>query len=82
MPTTRISQEARKILRELSEEENCTMQEIIDKALEEYRRKQFLEKSNQAYAKLRQNQEEWQEEKREREAWDNTQADGLDEVEY
>lgn len=82
MPTTRISEEARKILRKLSEEEDCTMQEIIDEALDEYRRKQFLEKSNQAYARLRQNQEEWKEEKRERKAWDNTQTDGLDEVEY
>jgi hypothetical protein len=82
MPTTRISEEAREILRKLSDEENCTMQKIIEKALEEYRRKQFLEKSNRAYARLRQNQQEWQEEKREREAWNNTQSDGLDEDEY
>jgi len=82
MPTTRISEEARKILRKLSDEENCSMQEIIDEALEEYRRKIFLKKSNQSYAKLRQNQEEWQEEEREREAWDTTRSDGLDEVEY
>jgi hypothetical protein len=58
------------------------MWKIIEKALEEYRRKQFLEKSNRAYARLRQNQQEWQEEKREREAWNNTQSDGLDEDEY
>lgn len=82
MPTTRISDEAREILRKLSDEENCTMQEIIDEALEEYKRKQFLKKSNQAYARLRQNQEEWRQEKRERKVWENTQTDGLDEDEY
>lgn len=74
MPVTRISERARDILRMLSDEENPTTQKITEKALEEYKRKKFIEKSNQSYARLRQKQKEWQEEKQKREAWDSTRT--------
>ena len=79
MPTTRISKETHDLLRRLSEEEGHSMQSIIENALEEYRRKKFLEESNKAYNKLRQKEEDWAQEEGEREAWDATLRDGLDE---
>lgn len=79
MPTTRISEETRELLRRLSEEEDSSMQKIVEKALKEYRRKKFLEKSNEAYRELREREEEWSQEKKERKDWDATLEDGLDE---
>jgi len=78
MPTTRISKETHELLRRLSEEEGSSMQSIIESALEEYRRKKFLEDSNAAYKQLRQREEDWAQEKEEREDWDTTLQDGLD----
>lgn len=77
MPTTRISEEAHKLLQTLSEEEGTSMQSVLESALEEYRRKRFLEKSNQAYLELRQREEDWSQEQEEREIWDRTLQDGL-----
>jgi hypothetical protein len=38
-----------------------------------------LEKANQAFATLRQNETLWREELAERQAWDQTVADGIEE---
>ncbi len=48
--TVRISTEAQRLLRELAEEEKQPMQAILERALEAYRRKRFLEQVNEAYA--------------------------------
>jgi hypothetical protein len=48
-------------------------------ALEEYRRRLFLEEANQAFAELRKDPTAWQEELEERRIWDRTLADGLEE---
>lgn len=78
MPTARISERARTVLRELAEKDNESMQEIIDKALETYRRKRFLEESNKAYTALRDDPQAWQQEQKEREEWEITLGDGLE----
>lgn len=52
--------------------------QVLDKAIEEYRRSRLLAESNSAYAKLRANREAWQEELAERHDWEATLADGLD----
>jgi hypothetical protein len=48
------------------------------KAVEAYRRQRFLEESNRAFAALRTDPETWKTEQAEREAWDMTLADGLE----
>jgi hypothetical protein len=53
------------------------MQVILDKAIEDYRRRCFLEEVNKAYAALRQNPGAWAEVEKERTEWDGTLADGL-----
>ncbi len=55
------------------------MQVILDRAIELYRRQRFLEESNRAFAALRANSKRWKSEQAEREAWDATLADGLEE---
>lgn len=79
MPSTRISELTREILRELAESSGDSMQVVLDKAVEIYRRQRFLEESNRAFEALRANPEMWKSEQAEREAWDITLADGLGE---
>lgn len=78
MPSTRISEPTREVLRKLAEESGESMQAILDKAIEVYRRQRFLEESNRAFEALRANPEMWKTEQAEREAWDITLADGLE----
>jgi len=74
----RISEETREILRELAHQEGESMQEILDKAVENYRRQKFLDDANTAFAALKKNPKAWKEELEEREIWDQTLNDGLD----
>lgn len=78
MPITRISEPTRELLRKLMEESGESMQAILDKAVEIYRRQRFLEESNRAFEALRANPAMWKAEKAEREAWDITLGDRLE----
>lgn len=77
MPTARVSQPARSVLRRLAEESGESMQAILDKAVEMYRRHHFLEDSNRAFEVLRANPAAWKTEEADREAWDVALADDL-----
>jgi predicted DNA-binding protein len=81
MPSTtvRISQEARESLQKLSEQTGRKLQELLDEAVERYRRELFLKEANAAFAALRADKEAWAEEEEERAAWEGTLADGLEE---
>ncbi len=50
--TVRISNRGRELLAQLSEEAETTMTEVLDSALEAYRRQRFLEQASLAYEKL------------------------------
>ena len=76
--TVRISEQSRSSLKRLATGEGKTMQQVLDAAIEAYRRQRFLEEANQAYAKLRSDSEEWAAELEERAAWDATMGDDLD----
>ena len=53
MPTTvRISDRGKEILTQLSQEAHITMTDVLDAALDSYRRQRFLEVANSAYASL------------------------------
>lgn len=75
--TVRISETARETLRDLAARTGESMQEILERAVEEYRRRRFLEEVNAGFAALRNDPKAWQEELAEREEWDRTLADGL-----
>ncbi len=63
------------ILAELSASSGKSIQAVLEQAIEQYRRQQFLEAANQAYIALRNNSEAWREELEERSVWDITLVD-------
>ncbi len=75
--TIRINAKTFKILNEIVKSTGKSKQEILDKAIEDYRRNQFLKEANEAYAALKRDPKEWQEELKERKEWDVTMEDGL-----
>lgn len=77
MPSARISEATRRILREVAAESGDSIQEILGKAVEFYRRQRLLEENNRAFAALRANPKKWKAEQAEREAWNATAADDL-----
>ena len=77
--TVKISKSSHDALLQLAETSGESMQTILERAIENYRRTKFLIEANQAFEKLRQNEELWQDELKERQEWDQTIADGLEE---
>ncbi len=76
--TVRIANETRNTLKTLAHQEGESMQSVLEKAIEFYRRQRFLEEVNSAYARLKGDsaaQKEWEKELK---VWDSTSADGLD----
>jgi predicted transcriptional regulator len=76
--TIRVSRQFQSGLRKLAEQEGESMQRILEKALERYRRERKMRLFNEAYASLRCDPKAWQEELREREIWDAALLDGLE----
>ena len=78
--TIRVSARTRDVLHELARAGGVPMQEIVEQAVENYRRQQLLAAANIAYAALRADPDAWAEMEAERTAWDATLADGLEDV--
>ena len=74
----RISLHAHELLRRLAEEDSESMQAVLDKALERYRRERFLRAANEDYASLKRDTKAWKQELQERAIWERASADGLD----
>lgn len=77
MPNVRISLHAHALLRQLAEKEDDSMQAVLDKAIERYRRDKFLRDANADFAALKRDKRAWKEELQERDLWQRTLADGL-----
>lgn len=77
--TVRIATEHRETLRRLARETGTSLQAVLERAIEEYETRQFLEAANRSYAALKKNPKAWEQELRERRAWDATLSDGLQE---
>ena len=56
------------------------MQTVLDRAVEVYRRQSFLDALNEDFTALRAKPDEWEEEMEERKLWEQTLADGLEQV--
>jgi hypothetical protein len=80
MPSTsiRIDEQALAALRELSRRQRQSVQTVLKQAIDSYRREKFLEQANAAFGALRGNPEAWDEERQERDLWDQTIGDGLE----
>lgn len=75
-PTVRITEESHQILKNLADQTGQTMMEVLDKALDAYRRKLFFEELDAGYAELRADPKAWAEHIAERKQWDATLMDG------
>lgn len=72
----RIRPAAHQKLREISEKTNSSMQDTLELAVDEYRRKVFFDEVNAAFARLKADPIAWKEKLAERAEWDVTLADG------
>jgi hypothetical protein len=81
-PTVRISEGSHQLLKELAEQTGQTMMDVLDKALDAYRRKLFFEQLNAGYAELRTDPQAWAEHLAEQRLWDATLMDGLNAEEH
>jgi hypothetical protein len=73
----RVSPATHAILRRLARDRRESMQAVLESAVEELRRRRFLEEVNAAYGVLRAHDVAWGELRDELGAWDATLADGL-----
>ena len=73
--TVRISDASHRTLRELSEREHVSMQTVVERAIEDYRRRRFLESLNQSFARL--GEQDRRDEAAERDEWNVTTSDGI-----
>lgn len=76
--TVRVTLETHAIIQELARESNQSMQLLIARAVEQYRRQLVLQRTNDAYAALQARPEAWAEELAERHIWETTLADDLE----
>ena len=75
--TIRLKESTRQVLRELARLDGISMQRVLDRAIDDLRRKRFLEEVNQGYAALRADVTASAAEDAESEVWDATLLDGL-----
>lgn len=76
--TVRISEATHQKLKRMAEQSGTTLSRTLEKAIEALRRQTLLEETNRAYEALRGDPQGWAEEQAERDAWDATLADGLE----
>lgn len=73
-----INKNTHEVLLNLSKQSGDNLQTLLDKAVEQYRRQLFLLQANQAFAALRKDELLWQDELNERQEWEQTLSDGID----
>ena len=76
--TITISEATHQLLQELADLEKTSAEVVIDRALENYRRELFWKQTNEAFAALKADPEAWADEIAERELWERTIADGVE----
>ena len=75
--TIRVRPATRQTLAQLAAHAHSSVQNVLDAAVESYRRQVFLEQTNQALADLRKDDRTWKEYRQEIEQWETTGNDGL-----
>ena len=74
--TVRISEPSHQALRDLAEREQVSLQTVLERAIENYRRSRFLDALNARYEALRSDPQKWTAELNERNEWSGTAIDG------
>ena len=75
--TVRVTEHTHKVLRELAESTGEPLQQVLEEAVEQYRRERFFAELHAAYERLAADPTAWQDELAERAQLDGTLADGL-----
>lgn len=75
--TVRIPEDTHRSLREIATRTGQSMPQVLRQAVEELRRRSFLQGLAADFAALRDDREGWQDELAERAAWDATLGDDL-----
>jgi len=75
--TLKVRPATRDAIRDMADRCGTTMQDLIDKLVEDRLNQQFFEEMNAAWTQIRADDAAWTEETRERELWDNTLEDSL-----
>ncbi len=77
MTSVQISETSLEIVRNISERNGLQISDVLDKAVEIYRREVFLDDTNRAFETLKEKSVSWQEELDERALWEDTLSDGV-----
>lgn len=76
--TIRINKKVYLELKNIAEDENETMQSVIEKAVEDYKTKRFFDELGKSVQKAKSNSQSWEEVLKERKEWESTLPDGLE----
>jgi hypothetical protein len=66
----------------MAEDERESMQAVLDRAIERYRREKFLRGANADFAALKTDAKAWKQELRDRDRWETTVPDGVSSEEH
>jgi hypothetical protein len=73
----RVRKDIHDTLHSIAEKEDVSMQDVLARALESYRRQRFLEDTNRAFAALRADPASWESMQQEQKVFAGTLMDGL-----
>jgi len=73
----RVSDEAYSKLDQIAHDTGLSRQDIFNKAIINLEREAIFKKANEAYAAIKNDPKQWQEEQEELALWDSTLGDGL-----
>jgi hypothetical protein len=77
-PQVRVTAPTHAKLVELATAQDLSITEVLDRAVEAYRRQWFFDTAHEAYARLRDDPSAWAAWQAELAGWDATQMDGLE----
>lgn len=76
----RLRPNAHQTLKEIARVTGQSLQDTLDRAIDDLRRKVYLEGINADYAALQADPKQWEAHRKEAELWDTTSADGLEDA--
>ena len=78
MMNVEISEKSLEVVRHISQREGLGVSDVLDRAVEVYRRELFLEETSSSFQALKEDPDAWREEGEERALWENSLSDGVD----
>ena len=73
-----ISAKSLEVVRHISERKGLDVSDVLDQAVEVYRRELFLEETSRSFQTLKEDPDAWREEAEERALWEDSLSDGVD----